>query len=79
MSTKHAFDFKPVKSQALAEIAYHPESLTLAVRFKPGGPVHRYRDVTPKKWADMQAADSLGSFFATRVRNHHPHIGPDAE
>lgn len=75
---KPIVDLNPVESSSLAAVGYHLPTLTLAVTFKNSNTVHHYSDVTPKKWEQMQAAESMGSFFSTKVRNHHPHIGPDA-
>lgn len=73
MPMKPNIALKPIESSSIAAIGYDPATQTLGVQFKRSPEVHHYSDVLPKKWADLQAAESVGSFFASHVRNHHPH------
>lgn len=60
---------KPVKSQQIASIGYDAESKTLAATFTRGpGTVYHYPNVEPKMFADLMAADSIGSFFGKHIR-----------
>lgn len=76
---KPIVDLNPVESSSLAAVGYHLPTLTLAVKFKNSDTVHHYGDVMPKKWEQMQGAESMGSFFAKHVRNHHPHSIVEAD
>lgn len=60
---------KPVQSQQIASIGYDPESKTLAATFTRGpGTVYQYPNVDAKVYADLMAADSIGSFFGKHIR-----------
>lgn len=65
----------PVKSSNLHAVGYDPVSQVLRVQFKGSGDqvgkVFEYAGVPPKKFAEMQAAKSVGSFFSTKVRMEH--------
>ena len=76
---KLSVKLQQVNSSALSHVGYDPATLTLAVKFNGNNTVHHYGEFSPKKWADMQAAESIGKFHAQHVRNHHPHSVPGDE
>jgi hypothetical protein len=66
-------------SKNIASYGYDPLSLTLAVRFKsfktgvPGSKVYEYPNVPAEKFAELEAAESKGSFInANFVKTEHP-------
>lgn len=64
----HAIPMKPCQSSALTAHGYHPETQTLAVQFKQGGPVYHLSGVPPELYGKFEQAKSLGGFFATHIR-----------
>jgi hypothetical protein len=78
-ASKPVVELNPVESSSLAAVGYYLPTMTLAVKFKNSDIVHHYEEVTPKKWEQMQAAESMGSFFANKVRNEHPHSIVEAD
>lgn len=76
---KLSIPLAPVASSALSHVGYDPSTLTLAVKFKGSNTEHHYGEFSPKKWEDMRAAESIGTFHATHVRSHHPHSIPESE
>lgn len=63
-----AIETKPVESSNLAAIGYDAESKTLQVDFK-NGKRFQYPNVPPERFAELQAAESVGKFFATRIKS----------
>lgn len=61
-------DFKPIVSSNLEAAKYDESTRELIIRFK-NGRAYKYPDVSPELYADLLAADSAGSFFATQIRN----------
>jgi hypothetical protein len=60
---------QPVKSNQLASIGYDPASKTLAATFARGpGTVYQYPNVDAKVYADLMAADSIGSVFGKHIK-----------
>lgn len=60
---------QPVKSNQLASIGYDAASKTLAATFTRGpGTVYQYPNVDAKVFADLIAAESIGTFFAKHVK-----------
>ena len=60
---------QPVKSNQLASIGYDAASKTLAATFTRGpGTVYQYPNVDAKVYADLMAADSIGSFFGQHIK-----------
>lgn len=64
----------PIESSQLAEIGYHPESQTLAIRFKgrgdAPGSLYHYDGFTPDDWTAFQASESKGSHFYRHIKPH---------
>lgn len=57
----------PVKSGYIAAIGYDPATQTLEVEFKTGR-LYRYFEFSPEKFAEMQAAESIGKYFNANCR-----------
>ena len=64
-----------IKSSNLHALGYDPTTQVLRVQFKgvgdKAGKVFEYAGVPPTKFAEMQAAPSVGSFFASKIRSAH--------
>lgn len=63
-----AIKTNPVESNNLAAIGYDAESKTLQVDFK-NGKRFQYPNVEPELFAEFQAAESVGKFFAARIKS----------
>jgi hypothetical protein len=59
-----------VMSSAIKAVGYDETSATLEVEFRSGS-VYDYEDVPPEEVLELLRADSLGRYFATRIRPHH--------
>lgn len=61
-----------IESSQLAEIGYHPDSQTLAIRFKgrgdKPGSLYHYDGVTPEDWEAFNGAESKGSHFYKHIK-----------
>ncbi len=62
-----AIKTNPVESSNLAAIGYDAESKTLQADFK-NGKRFQYQNVPPELFAEFQAAESVGKFFAARIK-----------
>jgi hypothetical protein len=58
---------RPVDSSALRSVGYDAGSRILEIEFSSGA-VYRYRNVPPKVYFELLAAESCGTYFATHVR-----------
>ena len=59
-----------VKSSMFKQLGYIEDSEILFVRFNTDA-LYMYMNVSKKLWVDMQAADSMGSYFSKNIRNCH--------
>lgn len=59
---------EPVDSTVIASVGYDFDSRTLEVEFT-SGKVYQFFDVPVSLAQALRAADSLGTFFNTHVRN----------
>ena len=57
-----------VESSMFSELGYDEASKSLTVRFTRGQ-LYRYHEVPGHLWLDMQAADSMGSYFSKNIRD----------
>lgn len=70
-----------VESSQLFSFGHDAESNTLAIRFHPKknsdepGAVYHYANVTPEKFAEFQASESLGSYFINNIKKQ-PELYP---
>ncbi|MET0967427.1 MAG: KTSC domain-containing protein [Nakamurella sp.] len=60
----------PVESTSLASVGFDPATNQLEIEFRDGG-VYRYA-VPRRIHQELMSADSLGAFFARRIRHHYP-------
>ncbi len=63
-----------IESSCLSSAGYDPEQMLLQVVFKTDGSIHLYSDVPPEVWAGLQASDSKGYYFNSRIKNVYPEI-----
>ena len=60
----------PVESTSLESVGFDPATNQLEIEFRDGG-VYRYA-VPRRIHQELMAADSLGAYFARRIRHHYP-------
>lgn len=61
-----------VRSTEIAIVGYDENSKLLEVAFRNGS-VYHYEGVTQKTYQEMIQAESVGSFFASHVKNSFPY------
>jgi hypothetical protein len=61
---------QPVNSSSLASVGFDPATNELEIEFREGG-VYRYA-VPRRVHQELMAADSLGAYFARRIRHTYP-------
>jgi hypothetical protein len=59
-----------VLSSAIQAVGYDEGTRTLEVEFRSGS-VYDYEDVPPEEVLGLLRSDSLGRYFANRIRPHH--------
>jgi len=59
-----------VRSSSLESVGFDPATNQLEIAFREGG-VYRYA-VPRRIHAELMASDSLGAFFARRIRHAYP-------
>lgn len=59
----------PLDSRALNSVAYLPPEQMLYLEFH-SGERYRYFDFPPEQYQEFLAAESKGTYFAKRIRNH---------
>jgi hypothetical protein len=57
----------PVSSTQLLSVGYDADTLTLEVEFRKGG-VYQYVGISAEIHQQLMAADSIGTFFNTVIR-----------
>jgi len=60
----------PVESTSLESVGFDPATNQLEIEFRDGG-VYRYA-VPRRIHQELMSADSLGAYFARRIRHHYP-------
>ena len=60
----------PLDSKMLTAVAYEADQQILYLRFRTGGDVYRYFDVTATEYQDFLDAESRGRFFLAHIRDH---------
>jgi hypothetical protein len=70
-----------VESSQIESIGHHPESNTLAIKFKglggKEGSVYHYANYTPEQFHAFKNAKSIGSHFKTSIKSEaekHPYV-----
>lgn len=59
-----------VESSMFTELGYDKTNQSLLVRYT-NGVLYQYFEVPEYLWNDMQAADSMGSFFSKNIREEY--------
>jgi hypothetical protein len=74
METTHiVIQTAPVQSSNIDGLGYDHATQTLAVKFKSGGgTTYHYAGVPAEVYEEMKLANSIGSFFQSRVRGKFP-------
>ncbi|MEP6560785.1 MAG: KTSC domain-containing protein [Nakamurella sp.] len=60
----------PVESTSMESVGFDPATNQLEIEFRDGG-VYRY-SVPRRIHQELMSADSLGAYFARRIRHHYP-------
>ena len=68
-----ATELIPIPNSSIDAAGYDLGSQTLAVRFKPNGPVYHYKDVPPDVAEAFDKAESKGRFLQTEIRGAFDH------
>ena len=64
-------DLVECKSSNIKAHGYDPASKTLAIKFGGSGDVYHYRGVEREIYEAMNSAESIGRFFASRIRDNY--------
>lgn len=64
-------DMLPVCSSMAARIGYNQNSEILQIEFESGS-VYQYSEVAVETWAQLQSADSIGSFYNSEIKGQYP-------
>lgn len=65
--------YTPCTSSQIAAHGYDAETQTLGVKFNNSPSAYHYFDVGPEVYAAMLAAESVGKFFGSTIRNKFPY------
>ncbi len=65
--TEPAIAMQDVTSSQIEAIGYHPETRTLAIRFK-GGSLYHYGGCEPETFEAFRTAESIGSYFYKHIK-----------
>jgi KTSC domain len=63
----------PACSTMAAQVGYDDEREILQIEFNNGA-VYQYLEVEPELWADLQATDSIGSFYNQEIKGLYPSV-----
>lgn len=83
MTTKKQIEIAlgAVKSSQIESIGHHPETNTLAIKFKgwgdKPGSVYHYQNFTAQQFDEFKKAKSIGSHFKTNIKTFtekHPFV-----
>ena len=61
------FAEKIAKSSQVDSVTYDPDKQILSVIFKRTPAIYDYQQFPPAKWAELQAAESIGSYLYRNV------------
>jgi hypothetical protein len=65
----NTINWLPLDSRALNSLAYLPAERLLYLEFHSGDQ-YRYFEFPPELYQDFLAAESKGTYFAQKIRNH---------
>lgn len=69
LAVKSDSTYEPVTSSSLASVGFDPATNELEIEFRSGD-VYRY-SVPRRVHLELMASDSMGSYFARRIRPAH--------
>ncbi len=61
----------PACSTMAVQVGYDEEREILQIEFNSGA-VYQYSEVEPELWEDLQATDSIGSFYNHEIKGYYP-------
>ncbi|PSB54356.1 KTSC domain-containing protein [Chamaesiphon polymorphus] len=61
----------PAHSTMAAQVGYDYDREILQIEFNSGA-VYQYSEVEPELWEDLQATDSIGSFYNQEIKGYYP-------
>ncbi|WP_373543601.1 KTSC domain-containing protein [Chamaesiphon sp.] len=61
----------PACSTMAAQVGYDRDREILQIEFNSGA-VYQYSAVEPEIWEDLQATDSIGSFYNQEIKGYYP-------
>ena len=64
------FVMQPVVSSQIESVGYNPKTKELRVKFIKNGSLYSYSNVPSDVFVDLVYADSVGRYFAARVKNN---------
>ncbi|QEM12065.1 KTSC domain-containing protein [Mucilaginibacter rubeus] len=65
---------RPVQSSALSSVGYDPDARILELEFRENGGVWQYFGFPSATFKKFINAESLGNFFATRIKGKYPEL-----
>lgn len=63
-----------VQSSALSSVGYDPDARILELEFRENGGVWQYFGFSLSAYKRFINAESLGNFFATRIKGKYPEL-----
>ena len=63
----------PACSTMAAQVGYDEDREILQIEFNSGA-VYQYSAVEPEVWEDLQATDSIGSFYNREIKGYYPSV-----
>ena len=72
-SAEAPIEMLPACSTMAAQVGYDEEREILQIEFNSGA-VYQYSAVEPKLWAELQATDSIGSFYNQEIKGLYPSV-----
>jgi len=63
--------FRPVQSSQISGIGYDADQRKLSIKFKKKGTVYEYAAVPPEEHEMLLAAQSIGKYFHSHIRNQY--------
>jgi KTSC domain len=63
----------PACSTMASQVGYDEDREILQIEFNSGA-VYQYSEVEPELWEDLQATDSIGSFYNQEIKGYYPSV-----
>jgi KTSC domain len=71
-----SIEMLPACSTMAAQVGYDEDREILQIEFNNGA-VYQYSEVEPELWEDLQATDSIGSFYNQEIKGYYPSVKID--